>query len=152
MQFFKSTLFVAIAVAASFVAAAPAETECLPLIAACTLNSDCCKNKCIASRPRSPRMSDSESSQGSHIFPCSATLPSLTLGVGAYHAVVPGTYLNYASATDISCFGGLQLNTGIGMSIYGDVFLKDNSNTAAPRLGLLRSPFKVERGSLVIKN
>ncbi|KZP11201.1 hypothetical protein FIBSPDRAFT_962418 [Athelia psychrophila] len=49
MQFFKSTLFVAVAVAASFVAAAPAETECLPLIAACTFNSDCCKNKCIAS-------------------------------------------------------------------------------------------------------
>ncbi|KAF7976244.1 hypothetical protein HWV62_7284 [Athelia sp. TMB] len=81
------------------------------------------------------------SSQGGYIFPCSATLPSLTLGVGSYHAVVPGTYLNYAPATGSSCFGGLQLNTGIGMSIYGDVFLKsqfvifDNSNTDSPQLG-----------------
>ncbi|KZP23395.1 hypothetical protein FIBSPDRAFT_461960 [Athelia psychrophila] len=48
MQFFKSTLFVAIAVAASFVAAAPAQSECIPLISklACTQNSDCCSNEC----------------------------------------------------------------------------------------------------------
>ncbi|KZP27672.1 hypothetical protein FIBSPDRAFT_948264 [Athelia psychrophila] len=49
MQFFKSTLFVAIAVAASFVAAAPAQSECLPLIGKCTFDSDCCSNECIAS-------------------------------------------------------------------------------------------------------
>ncbi|KAF7984265.1 hypothetical protein HWV62_16110 [Athelia sp. TMB] len=81
------------------------------------------------------------SSQGGYIFPCSATLPDLTLGVGSYHAVVPGEYLNYAPATGSSCFGGLQLNTGIGMSIYGDVFLKsqfvvfDASDASSPRLG-----------------
>ena len=83
----------------------------------------------------------SSSSQGGYIFPCSATLPDLTLGVGSYHAVVPGEYLNYAPATGSSCFGGLQLNTGIGMSIYGDVFLKsqfvifDASDASSPRLG-----------------
>ena len=33
---------------------------------------------------------------GGYIFPCSATLPSITLGIGAYKAVVPGTYINYA--------------------------------------------------------
>ncbi|KZP23373.1 hypothetical protein FIBSPDRAFT_858641, partial [Athelia psychrophila] len=46
MQFFKSTLFVAIAVAASLVAAAPAQNECIPLVSelACTYDSDCCSN------------------------------------------------------------------------------------------------------------
>ena len=38
-------------------------------------------------------------SQGGYIFPCSATLPSLTLGIGTYKAVIPGSYLNYAPAT-----------------------------------------------------
>jgi aspergillopepsin I len=33
---------------------------------------------------------------GGYIFPCSATLPSITLGIGSYKAVVPGTYINYA--------------------------------------------------------
>ncbi|KZP17743.1 hypothetical protein FIBSPDRAFT_956857 [Athelia psychrophila] len=49
MQFFKSTLFAAVAVAASLVAAAPAETTCLPIAGKCTFDSDCCSNECIAS-------------------------------------------------------------------------------------------------------
>ena len=36
------------------------------------------------------------SSQGGYVFPCTATLPSITLGIGSYKAVVPGTYINYA--------------------------------------------------------
>ena len=36
------------------------------------------------------------SAQGGYTFPCSASLPSLTLGIGTYRAVVPGSYLNYA--------------------------------------------------------
>ena len=38
-------------------------------------------------------------SQGGYIFPCSATLPSITLGIAKYRAVVPGSYINYAPAT-----------------------------------------------------
>lgn len=34
--------------------------------------------------------------QGGYTFPCSATLPSITLGIGSYKAVVPGDYINYA--------------------------------------------------------
>jgi hypothetical protein len=64
------------------------------------------------------------SAQGGYIFPCSSTLPSLTLGIGSYRAVVPGSYLNYAPVSSTKCFGGLQSNTGIGFSIYGDIFLK----------------------------
>jgi len=74
-------------------------------------------------------------SQGGYIFPCSATLPSFTVGIGSYKAVIPGTYMNYAPATGSSCYGGLQSNAGIGFSIYGDIFLKsqfvvfDSDNT-----------------------
>ena len=37
---------------------------------------------------------------GGYVFPCSATLPSITLGIAGYRAVVPGSYINYAPATD----------------------------------------------------
>jgi aspergillopepsin I len=40
-----------------------------------------------------------DSTQGGYTFPCSATLPSFTLGIGSYKAVIPGTYMNYAPAT-----------------------------------------------------
>ncbi|KZP06367.1 hypothetical protein FIBSPDRAFT_876596 [Athelia psychrophila] len=52
MQFFKSTLFVAVAVAASFVAAAPSPadlTPCLGLVQPCTANGSCCSNFCADS-------------------------------------------------------------------------------------------------------
>jgi len=42
------------------------------------------------------------SSQGGYTYPCSATLPSITLGIGGYKAVVPGSYINYAPATSTS--------------------------------------------------
>ncbi|CAF9918929.1 MAG: Type I transmembrane sorting receptor [Alectoria fallacina] len=78
-------------------------------------------------------------SQGGYIFPCSATLPSITLGIGSYKAVVPGTYLNYAPATGSQCFGGIQSNAGIGFSIYGDIFLKSQfvvfNGASTPELG-----------------
>ena len=32
---------------------------------------------------------------GGYVFPCTATLPNLTLGLGSYQAVVPGSYFNY---------------------------------------------------------
>ncbi len=41
-------------------------------------------------------------SQGGYIFPCSATLPSFTVGIGSYKAVIPGTYMNYAPASGSS--------------------------------------------------
>lgn len=40
-----------------------------------------------------------DSSQGGYTFPCSATLPSFTLGIGSYKSVIPGTYMNYSPAT-----------------------------------------------------
>ena len=41
---------------------------------------------------------------GGYVFPCSATLPSITLGIGAYRAVVPGSYINYAPASSTGKF------------------------------------------------
>jgi aspergillopepsin I len=40
-----------------------------------------------------------DNSQGGYVFPCTATLPSFTLKIGSYDAVIPGTYMNYAPAT-----------------------------------------------------
>lgn len=37
-----------------------------------------------------------DNAEGGYTFPCSSTLPNLSLGVGTYKAVVPGSYLNYA--------------------------------------------------------
>jgi len=80
---------------------------------------------------------------GGYIFPCSATLPSITLGIGSYKAVVPGTYINYAPYSGSSCFGGIQSNAGIGFSIYGDIFLKSQFvvfNGNVPELGFAAKP------------
>ncbi|GKT64158.1 secreted aspartic proteinase precursor [Colletotrichum tofieldiae] len=65
-----------------------------------------------------------DSSQGGYTFPCSATVPSFTFGVGTARVTIPGSYLNYAPISTSTCFGGLQSNTGIGISIYGDIALK----------------------------
>lgn len=65
-----------------------------------------------------------DQSQGGYVFPCSTTLPDFVLGIGTGKATIPGKLMNLAVATGSTCFGGLQSNQGIGLSIYGDVFLK----------------------------
>ncbi|WYZ44650.1 hypothetical protein EsH8_VII_001086 [Colletotrichum jinshuiense] len=65
-----------------------------------------------------------DSSQGGYTFPCSATIPAFTFGVGTARVTIPASYMNYAPISTSTCFGGLQSNTGIGISIFGDVALK----------------------------
>jgi aspergillopepsin I len=81
----------------------------------------------------------SSEEEGGYIFSCSADLPDLTLAIGSYNAVIPGKYINYAPASGSKCFGGVQSNSGIGMSIYGDIFLKSQyvvfDGSSSPRLG-----------------
>ncbi|KAK5132526.1 hypothetical protein LTR08_008910 [Meristemomyces frigidus] len=80
------------------------------------------------------------SSQGGYVFSCTATLPNFNVAIGGKTFVVPGSYINYAPISTSQCFGGIQANTGIGFTIFGDIFLKsvfavfDQSQTA-PRLG-----------------
>jgi hypothetical protein len=63
---------------------------------------------------------------GGYVYPCSATLPSFTFGVGSARITIPGTFMNYGPVETGSstCFGGLQSSSGIGINIFGDVALK----------------------------
>jgi hypothetical protein len=86
----------------------------------------------------------SDSSQGGYTFPCTATLPNLTLGIGSYRAVVPGKYINYGAVGGSKCFGGVQSNSALGETIFGDVFLKSQfvifDGSSTPRLGFAAKP------------
>ncbi|KAK3988981.1 pepsin [Cladorrhinum sp. PSN332] len=65
-------------------------------------------------------------SYGGYVFPCTATLPTFTFGIGPTKFVIPASYLNYArlSATSSQCYGGLQSSSDLGINIFGDVALK----------------------------
>ncbi|PYH90626.1 aspergillopepsin I precursor [Aspergillus ellipticus CBS 707.79] len=82
----------------------------------------------------------SSDSAGGYVFDCSASLPDFTVVIGDYSAVVPGTYINYAaiSTGSSTCYGGIQSNSGLGLSILGDVFLKSQYvvfDSEGPQLG-----------------
>ncbi|KAK5090459.1 hypothetical protein LTR05_000631 [Lithohypha guttulata] len=64
--------------------------------------------------------------QGGYVFPCSAQLPDMILGIGSGQATIPGGLMSLGAVSrgSSSCFGGLQSNQGVGLSIYGDIFLK----------------------------
>lgn len=67
-----------------------------------------------------------DNTQGGYVFPCSAKLPNFSLGIGSGTATIPASLMSLGAVSQgsSSCFGGLQSNQGIGLSIYGDVFLK----------------------------
>ncbi|KAG8159395.1 hypothetical protein KVR01_011056 [Diaporthe batatas] len=85
--------------------------------------------------------SQNSNTYGGYVFPCSATPPSFTFGVGSARITIPGKVINYGAVSTGSstCFGGIQSSSGIGINIFGDVALKaalvvfDGSST--PRLG-----------------
>lgn len=62
-------------------------------------------------------------SAGGWVFPCSATLPNFVVTIGGATHTVPGSLINYSPYAGSTCFGGIQPNTGIGFSIFGDIFL-----------------------------
>jgi len=66
------------------------------------------------------------SSQAGYVFPCSASLPQFMMEIGDEVITIPGSYMLYAptSSSHEHCFGGLQPDTDIGFSIFGDVALK----------------------------
>ncbi|KAH8660768.1 aspartic peptidase domain-containing protein [Tricladium varicosporioides] len=60
---------------------------------------------------------------GGWVFPCSATLPSLSVRIGSTsYATIPGSLLNFESIDGSTCYGGLQSVGGGSQNIYGDVF------------------------------
>ncbi|KAA8907996.1 aspartic endopeptidase Pep1 [Sphaerosporella brunnea] len=63
-------------------------------------------------------------SAGGFVFDCTEDVPDLTLQIGDYAAVVPGSLLNFSQNGDGTCFGGIQSDGGQGFAILGDVFLK----------------------------
>ncbi|KAF8859833.1 acid protease [Acephala macrosclerotiorum] len=62
------------------------------------------------------------SSEGGYIFPCSATLPTLSFKIGSTYATIPSSLLNYGTASGSNCFGSLQSVGSGSQNIYGDVF------------------------------
>ncbi len=79
------------------------------------------------------------SSQGGYIFPCSATLPSLSFRIGtSQYATIPGSLLNFGTASGSSCYGSLQSVGGGSQNIYGDVFFNayySVFDSTGPRFG-----------------
>ncbi len=88
--------------------------------------------------------SSDSSEAGGYIFPCSATLPSFTFGLGSYRGVIPASYLNYAVYSGSTCFGAIQPNTGIGFSIWGDILIKSQfvvfNAASSPQIGIAAKP------------
>lgn len=74
------------------------------------------------------QVSDAEDSEteGGYVFSCDQTLPDFTFAVGDGQITVPGDYINWApvDTTNTTCYGGLQSDADIGLSIFGDIALK----------------------------
>ena len=76
-----------------------------------------------------------DQNQGGYVFPCNAEIPDFVLGIGAGKSTIPASLMSLGAVDGSNCFGGLQSNGGIGLSIYGDVWLKsvlavfDSDNT-----------------------
>lgn len=88
--------------------------------------------------------SKNSASDNGYIFPCSATPPDFTFDLNGVSLRIPGKYINYSSASSSgNCFGGIQVNTDIGFSIFGDIFLKSKYvifDASVPQIGFADQP------------
>ncbi|KAL8645770.1 MAG: hypothetical protein Q9226_007149 [Calogaya cf. arnoldii] len=94
---------------------------------------------------RSVRGASYNFAEGGYTYPCSVKLPSFTIGIGSYKAVIPGSYITYAPTAPDSntCFGGLQSNGNLRFAILGDIFLKSQFvvfQTSPLQLGFAKKP------------
>ncbi|KAI0153912.1 aspartic peptidase domain-containing protein [Pestalotiopsis sp. NC0098] len=66
------------------------------------------------------------SSYGGYLFSCDADLPDFNFVIGDTTITIPGDYVNYAAvdSAETQCYGGIQPDTDIGFSIFGDIALK----------------------------
>ena len=64
---------------------------------------------------------------GGYVFDCTETLPDISFAIGDNMATIPGSLINFSSASASgSCFGGVQSVGSGSQNIYGDVFLNAN--------------------------
>jgi aspergillopepsin I len=101
------------------------------------------------------------SDQGGYLGYCDYNWPAFNLKIGGTTFTVPGSIINFQPLDDGSgesttilnesrrvltfkkdlCFGGLQSNAGLGLSILGDIFIKTkyvifDQTQGYPRLGV----------------
>ncbi|KAL3444591.1 aspartic peptidase domain-containing protein [Aspergillus insuetus] len=72
------------------------------------------------------------------LFPCTSILPEFVFGINGYRGVIPGEYIIFEPLGDDLCYGGIQVNTGLPFSIFGDILLKAQFvvfDHEGPRLG-----------------
>ena len=108
--------------------ATTSRTSSSPTSCACGPRHACQKNNTVASAavPSTPRSTArSTRAWAAVVFPCSATLPDFTFGIGLYKGVVPARYVNYGSLGDgTTCYGGLQAQGKLKYAIMGGIALK----------------------------
>jgi Eukaryotic aspartyl protease len=80
-----------------------------------------------------------DASRGGYTFPCSSTLPTLSIAIGSGYATIPSSLLNYDGSTSTgNCFGSLQSIGNGTQAILGDVFFNANYavfDASGPRFG-----------------
>jgi aspergillopepsin I len=82
--------------------------------------------------------------QAGWIFRCSTKLPDMTVIISGQRITVPGINMNYQTLMLGMCYGGIQRETGLDTSVFGDVFLKElyviheQPMVGQPRLGFAR--------------
>jgi hypothetical protein len=81
-----------------------------------------------------------DASRGGYTFPCSTTLPTLSIAIGSGYATIPSSLLNYDGSTGSgnTCFGSLQSVGNGTRAILGDVFFNANYcvfDASGPRFG-----------------
>jgi aspergillopepsin I len=82
--------------------------------------------------------------QAGWIFRCTSKLPDMSVTVSGRVITVPGINMNYQTLMLGMCYGGIQRETGLETSVFGDVFLKglyvihEQSLDGNPRLGFAK--------------
>ena len=84
--------------------------------------------------------SQNSNTYGGYVFDCNVSPPDFTVQIGNGQFVVPGSYIYFAAIGDGTCFGGIQSSAGVGINIFGDMFLKNqyvifDQTQSSPRLG-----------------
>jgi aspergillopepsin I len=63
--------------------------------------------------------------QAGWVFRCTTELPDMTVTISGKPITVPGINMNYQTLLRGMCYGGIQRETGLETSVFGDVFLKE---------------------------